>query len=206
MSHAATQASCLSREYGRPMSQSDHSSREALRHTLSENLQREQFEGWWLESQKRLLARATWLTGSPDRGLDLVQDLAVLALRQFDRRPFSTAEEFSRWAYLRLRWMALDRLRLNQRRGSESLSARVQDPPTSREVSAILLSALKRGLRDLPTRQKTVLKRVWAGRTTREIAADLGITEATVRSSLRHARLRLAGHLPSSEVDEGKGG
>ncbi|MFI5546105.1 RNA polymerase sigma factor [Streptomyces sp. NPDC051815] len=43
----------------------------------------------------------------------------------------------------------------------------------------------------LPEAQRTVLRLVYAGMRTREIASELGMPEATVRSNLRHARARL---------------
>ncbi|MGX1886301.1 RNA polymerase sigma factor [Streptomyces sp. NPDC055287] len=61
--------------------------------------------------------------------------------------------------------------------------------------------AAMRLISKLPERQQAVLAYSVDGATTREIAHRLGITEATVRSTLRHARTRLARMLDCPAAD-----
>lgn len=61
------------------------------------------------------------------------------------------------------------------------------DPITLAEGQQNVLSVFRR----LPLMQRLVLALIYDGFTCREIAEMLGITEATVRSHLRHARNNL---------------
>jgi RNA polymerase sigma factor (sigma-70 family) len=58
-------------------------------------------------------------------------------------------------------------------------------------------------LNELSPRERQVMAMVYDGDTTAEIAHELGATQATVRSTLRNARRKLAHHRPSRPDDAG---
>jgi RNA polymerase sigma factor (sigma-70 family) len=139
---------------------------------------------------------------------EAVQDVAVLALRRLYQPNFlSKEEDFARWAFSRLRWLALDAHITKARRAHYVLlpietAERLLWRQPAQEASAILNLVLERGIKELPDRQKAVFFHVLSGRSTHEIAARLGISEATVRSLLRFARLRLVDLLGVSNEDK----
>jgi RNA polymerase sigma-70 factor (ECF subfamily) len=151
-----------------------------------------EIERWWLEIEAKLLNRARMLTHSAEDAKDLVQDVALLTLTTKHR--FATREDFTAWAFTRLHWRALDHLRsasMRQRRLQFFWRSQpqAQEPHYERELDSQRALA---ALADLPPRQQDILRSSLEGRPTEEIALRLGITEATVRSLRRFARLRLA--------------
>lgn len=167
-------------------------------HEVDEGL----FARWWVQVFPRLLMRATWLTGSRDVALDLVQDLAVLALRRLRDPGFPTEVEFQQWAYQRLRWLFLDLQRSRGRRPvlQQLDSDDIGQWAAPRQEGRALVGELSRRVELLPPRQRAVLEEVLLGYSTEEIARKLGIKQATVRSSLRHARSFLAEPLLGSQA------
>lgn len=140
---------------------------------------------WWRAAEPGLLRLASRYTGSIDSARDLVQDVAVLAIQREGR--FGSEEDFQRWARARIRWFALDYLRLQRRYSSgvpdTATPANVDDRLAAEEI-LIAVNAL-------PNRQRDVVRRMIAGEEIRAIAKALGIAEATVRSVQRFARQSL---------------
>lgn len=167
----------------------------------------EDFREWWMHLYPRLLGRASRLSG-PSEASDIVQDVAVLALRKLQREerfPFPDQEAFDKWAYSCLRYRALDRLRaaargkqLNESKTMEPF----QEPPQHHWVT--LRHGLSQALRSLPERQQAVMRALVAGQTTTEIANDLGIEEATVRSLRRYARRHLVKFFEENDVGQAR--
>ena len=132
---------------------------------------------------------------------DLVQDVAVLALRlgvQFD---FDSQEAFQRWALRRIRWYALDYLKNSMRLVTigdgaqlEFSSAEGADPMNAAATTRAITDALNA----LPPRQRAVATRKLQGEVNSEIASHLKITESTVRSLWRFARQRMVSEWPDN--------
>ena len=144
------------------------------------------FAEWWSAVEPTVISLGRRLLGSTDAARDLAQDVAVGALLRFDI--FRDATHFRAWILNRSRWLALDRIRVHRReRANEHATAPgVEAYGVSPELDQIM-----RLIGALPERQQTVLLGSIEGRTASETAATLGVTPATVRSLLRHARLRL---------------
>lgn len=150
----------------------------------------EEFEQWWSELEPQIFRTATRLSVFRDQAEDLVHDIAVLALRDLSR--FPSREDFARWAFKRLRWLAIDAYRAREKREPWTESMDLWHPSPPDQENVLLLQPISEAIRQLPDRQKKVIVQTAQGRTTGEIAEDLGVTEATVRSLRRFARNRLA--------------
>lgn len=167
------------------------------------SLSGEEFKEWWVSIYPRLLARAGRLAGASEAP-DIVQDVAILALRKLkraERRPFPSQQDFNHWAYSCVRYRALDRLRAFSR-GTELLeeAKHPQDPVQYKRV--VLRGTLLKALGNLTDRQRMVVRGFVGGKTTREIAEELGVEEATVRSVRRFAKHRLVEFFEENEVNQ----
>lgn len=143
------------------------------------------FEDWWPRiepSLRRVLARF-----SPITAFDTVQDVAVLALRNWDR--FSSYEDFARWCHVRAKWLALDELARTRRRPKvpiETVDARLtinESPDFSDMISLV---------ERLPQRQREVVSYMLLGYKTGEVARFMKITDSAVRSHWRFAQASLS--------------
>jgi RNA polymerase sigma-70 factor (ECF subfamily) len=146
------------------------------------------FEGWWraIEPKVRRLGRA--LLRSGEAAQDLSQEVAVAALMKYP--DFRNGEHFAGWVMTRARWLALDRLRMERHAWPLEAVPASQDAPAAEDDGA--LRDIFRAISRLPERQQVVTLRTIEGYSAAEIGRELGIAEATVRSLLRHARLKLA--------------
>ncbi len=156
----------------------------------------QEFGQWWAESEPELLGAARRQGIDPDNSRDVVQDLAVLAIKNYQR--FSEKEEFRRWAFARLHWLILDRFRLAQRAAGGS--ADVEVPVDAKQENETLVREMLELVGTLPTRQRQVMMMTIQGHSPAAIAAKLGITGATVRSLRRFGRSHLAVMLAKKDL------
>ncbi len=137
----------------------------------------------------------TLVVGDPDAAADAVQDAFLQAHRHWAR--VSTLEDPAGW----VRHAALNRVR-NQCRGKRRLAAALprlvrSDPPVLEPAEAVDVVP---ALAALPPQQRAAVALYYLlDQPTSAIAESMGITEATVRSHLRNARLRLAGSLAKED-------
>jgi RNA polymerase sigma-70 factor, ECF subfamily len=147
---------------------------------------------WWGEIEPRIIALGQRYLDSHDAALDLAQDVAFQAFMEIDR--FTDAQHFTAWTMTRARWLALDQLKVRRRvRAMDHLSETdlAVVGQESREAED-LLGEVRNVVATLPPRQRVVLERTIDGASISEIARELAVSEATVRSLLRHARYRLS--------------
>lgn len=162
----------------------------------------EGFIEWWTKLEPSLLRVARWHLRSDEGAQDVVQDVAVLALRNADR--FADAGEFQKWAYARLHWLVLGRRRAfgATKQGKMKALDEVSEPwalPT--QLNTTIIGDL---ISKLPVRQRAVLERTLEGASDREIAETLNVDEATVRSLRRFARKRMSMLLQGLEKENQK--
>jgi RNA polymerase sigma factor (sigma-70 family) len=149
----------------------------------------ELFTQWWSVVEPRLISLGERYLASAEAARDLAQDVAIAAYRGFDS--FRDQNHFNAWVLNRAKWFALDQIR-SSRRASRFLWEGVSPP--DREAPLYLtawLGEVAEALDELPQAQKDALKLAVEGYSSHEIALRLGVTEATVRSLRRHARIRL---------------
>jgi RNA polymerase sigma factor (sigma-70 family) len=142
------------------------------------------FENWWIEIQPTLQRVLTRIVGV--RGIDIAQDVAVLALRNFDR--FGSYGDFARWCIVRGKWLALDelgRMRAHPEEPIESVQAQLVAEERSELVDILPL------IEQLPDRQRSVVVYKLMGYRTDEIAEVMGIEDSAVRSHWRFAQQSL---------------
>jgi RNA polymerase sigma-70 factor (ECF subfamily) len=133
----------------------------------------------------------TILAGDAETAADAVQDAFVQAHRHWAQ--VSRFDNPAAW----IRHAAINRLR-NQRRGHNRMLAalpRLLRQEESMEEATVTVD-LPSVLATLPEQQRAVVILYYLlEQPTSAVADTLGVTEATVRSHLRHARVRLAGSL-----------
>jgi RNA polymerase sigma factor (sigma-70 family) len=143
---------------------------------------------WWKEEQPKLIGLARSYLRSGELAEDVVQNLAILCLER--QQSFASREDFARWARTRVRWMCIDQLRYTVRFShDQSIDSRASAPNQEDRLNA---TELVEAVNALPPRQRSVMRLTVAGATNPEIARQLGITEATVRSLQRFGRHALA--------------
>jgi RNA polymerase sigma-70 factor (ECF subfamily) len=138
------------------------------------------FRRYYGEVYRYLLRR----TGDPGEAEELTQRVfadAAAAEQQLDRdeRPLLP------WllAVARRRWV--DELR-RRRRGQKALETAAVGAERAAPSDEELAEALRRGLARLPERQReVVVRRLWRGRSFRDIASELGLSEGAVKMRFR---------------------
>jgi RNA polymerase sigma factor (sigma-70 family) len=133
----------------------------------------------------------TILAGDAEAAADAVQDAFVQAHRHWAR--VSRLEDPAGW----VRHAAINRVR-NQRRGHNRMTAalprllRQEDSMAEPTAGATATADLVPMLAALPEQQRAAVTLYYLlDQPTSTVAGILGVTEATVRSHLRNARLRL---------------
>jgi RNA polymerase sigma factor (sigma-70 family) len=149
---------------------------------------------WWTELEPSLKRLAQRYAVDSESASDLVQDLALLVLQKGIR--FDNRDAFAGWARARLRWLALDRLRLRTRLGG---GRPPEQPVAPTQEQRLIAAEVWQSVSRLPHRQQTVMRLTLRGLSNAEISEEMGITEATVRSLLRFARQELAAALSEDE-------
>jgi RNA polymerase sigma-70 factor (ECF subfamily) len=132
---------------------------------------------------------------------DVVQEAMLEALVHWDK--IGEPVPWLRTVVLRKYW-ALAR---NRKLEVPLEEAGVDDPVTGSDLGiyADEEQQVLRVLRELPSQQRAVTALCYDGMETHEIAELVGISPATVRSHLRHARATLKGRLGSKVVLSGMG-
>ncbi len=70
---------------------------------MSQVTQWQNFGQWWVELEPELLRAARRYGAKAGEPQDIVQDLAVVAVKNYAR--FSEKEEFRRWAFAKIHWL-----------------------------------------------------------------------------------------------------
>ncbi|MGW2911246.1 RNA polymerase sigma factor [Streptomyces asoensis] len=142
---------------------------------------------YWHAHRDRLVAIGIMAGVSREQAEDAVQEAWLKAMKQPDsiRNPQA-------WFPTVIRHKILDEARkwhkrLWRPRLDSELPLPASCPSEQKEAVLAVLGAIPR----LPTRQRLVIQLAAQELTPKEIAAELGMQEATVRSHLRHARNRL---------------
>ncbi len=149
--------------------------------------EQERFLAWWAPVEGTIVAIAMKILSSSDLAAEVAQDIAVAAWQ--GRSRFDTAEDLQRWCVKRGKWLALDRFRLRKRRLGllRRYTARLRPPSPPADDILDLAEHVDR----LPDRQRRVIKAYFEGRSDGQVAAELGVERATVRSLRRYALQRL---------------
>jgi RNA polymerase sigma factor (sigma-70 family) len=148
----------------------------------------QEFGEWWVDIEPELLNAARRYGGAAGDPKDVVQDLAVLAVKNY--RKFSERDEFRRWAFARLHWLLLDGIRSRKRGlGDSSDMILATEPSQENELFAREMLEL---VRTLPKRQLKVISRTIQGQSVEDIAKEMNIAQPTVRSLRRFGRNQLA--------------
>ena len=160
-----------------------------------------EFEKWWIETEPRLLHTARQYTSSLEDAQDVVQQIAVVAIKKLDS--FGSIEEFRGWAYSRARWRAIDQLRKSIRH--EPLEASVELGTNPIQEQSVIIADVLQLVAQLPRRQQEVMTSIIEGQTDSQIAKKLQITEPSVRSLKRFARAKLTTLLSTMEGGDHNG-
>ena len=156
---------------------------------MRQSTQLRDFAQWWVELEPEMLRAARRYGSSINDPDDVVQDLAVLALKHDYK--FSEKEDFKRWAFARIHWLLLDRLRA--RRGvSVEMLPELTLPEGPNQEKEVIADEILQLVRTLPKRQLNVIWRTIQGHSVESIAKEMGISEATVRSLRRFGRSHFA--------------
>src|SRR5882762_5338411 len=156
---------------------------------MRQSTQLRDFAQWGVELEPEMLRAARRYGSSINDRDDVVQDVALLALKRHDK--FSEKEDFRRWAFARIHWLLLDRLRA--RRGvSVEVLPELTLPEAPNQEKEVIADEILKLVRTLPKRQLEVIWGTIQGHPVKAIAKEMGISEATVRSLKRFGRSHLA--------------
>jgi RNA polymerase sigma factor (sigma-70 family) len=161
---------------------------------------RERFTEWVKKSHEKLSRAARVFGRSSDvDAADIVQETLMGVLQHWEE--FDSYDKFLAYCLVRVRWRALDFVRNRARHSRERLESDLSDTerawvlqqPDNQDPEGMLMAEqLMSMIKQLPPRSRQVLLLSANGLNSFEIAKQLGITPASVRSLLRHARYRLA--------------
>ena len=162
-------------------------------------LGKEEFVEWWETARPELgkvLAPAS-SAGKVEQD-DLEQDLAYLAWIR--RSHFTDFEHFRRWLMLHARWRLIDELRARSQRAHKHQIAKLQETATEPvQEHKVMFRELSKAVESLAPQQRAVIQGLLEGKSQRELAAELKVKEATVRSLGRFGRARLAAILDKGD-------
>lgn len=139
------------------------------------------FVQWW-ESVRPYVLKTLRRYGTLVDIADLEQELAYIAWEK--RFTFVSLEHFHRWLVQRARWLALDKLRANQRARRFFTEAAEGEQTTidpSQEHSVVLHEVLD-AINQLPLQQRLVVLGMLEGKDDKRLAKELNVDEGTVRS------------------------
>jgi RNA polymerase sigma-70 factor (ECF subfamily) len=156
------------------------------------------FEGFVSETKRGLMGQAYLYTSNLPEAEDLLQETYVRAWRNWRR--VSQLDDPPAWARRVLGNLAVDRWRKHGRRRRRLAATGSLRTETEAVGSGRL--ELAEALRSLPPKQRRALiLQAVVGLTIAEIGADMGATEATVRSWLSRARATMAELLAQTSAD-----
>ncbi|MFN0137136.1 MAG: RNA polymerase sigma factor [Phycisphaerae bacterium] len=148
---------------------------------------RDRFAEWWPVVESAVRGVAQRYLGASDVD-DFLQDIAIACVIASADGAFADAGGLRAWAERRAKWRVFDWLRHSRHaRRADAVGSSVSGPDRSPGVVEIMELIDK-----LPARQRDIMQMCLAGNSTEDVAKRLGIAEASVRSSLRHARACLA--------------
>lgn len=158
---------------------------------------KERFAEWWGAAHEVVALEAKRWLGSDHAVEEVMQDVALVAWSKLDT--ISSAAHFRHWCRTAVRWIAIDRMRRQQRRvafltGTFPKLGRVRPPAEPDEVID-LVDQIER----LPKNQRYVLRAYLHGQSDRITAERLQVKEPSVRSLRRHAVKRLGEVLGGEE-------
>lgn len=150
---------------------------------------------WWDSVSEKVFLTALRYTQVREDAEDIMQDVALAAYVNFF--DFVDQEHFQRWIITRIKWRCIDYLRGRVRETSFNEDYAYSNQYTKRPPENALMAwqEISQAMENLSPRQKQVLQAYLAGKSNKEIAYELKISEPTVRSFLRFARLKLAKQL-----------
>jgi RNA polymerase sigma factor (sigma-70 family) len=157
----------------------------------------QEFARWWVELEPELLRAARRYGGAAGDPQDVVQDLAVLAIKNYPR--FSQKEDFRRWAFARIHWLLLDGLRARKALSVKEPSDLALGVSPNQEPE-VLGHEIMELVRTLPKRQLKVILLTIQGHSVEAIAKEMKISRPTVRSLRRFGRSRLAMLLANKDL------
>jgi RNA polymerase sigma-70 factor (ECF subfamily) len=155
------------------------------------------FDDFFAAQYRPLLALATALTGSRATGEDVVQEALYAASRSWAK--VSGYDDPAQWArgVVMRRASNVRRGRFREVRALRRLGSRREERD---DLPEIVGDGFWNAVRQLPRRQREcVALHYLEDRSTTDIAATLGIAEATVRVHLHGARMTLASTLKEEE-------
>lgn len=157
-----------------------------------------EFVNWWVIIEPELLRTARRYNISAEAARDVVQDVAVLSIRDYAR--FTNQHDFRQWVHARLHWLLLDEVRENRAKAVETSEIALEHsiPPT--QEKDLIISEIQRLVDQLPKRQRAAMIGMLEGRSPTTIAREMNVEVATVRSLQRFAKKRLVQLLTEQEV------
>lgn len=158
----------------------------------------EEFARWWVTLEPGFIRTARRYGLSNEEASDVVQDVAVLAIR--NQGQFDNVQDFRNWAFARLHWLLLDEIRHRRNRPTESLAGSVEPSIPPAQEHDFIVNELRRLIDQLPKQQRAALVGMLDGRSPAAIAQELNVKEATVRSLQRFGRQKLVSLLTEKEA------
>lgn len=161
-----------------------------------QNADREKVAEWVRKARPLLLGSIRRFGASPADAEDILQDTLIGALPYLPE--IETFEAFVSFVKVRARWRSFDAWRSRRfggtpRTESLDLHPEAADRPAGGDPEFSLRQRqLWEAVQKLPPRSRQVMERAVQGMSSIEIAREMNITPASVRSLLRHARHRLA--------------
>ena len=167
------------------------------------------FLEWWLKVEAHLLQALRKKGLAIDVAQDIIQEVAVIVVREVQAAGsyeeflgrFRSLPEFLSWTRVRAGWLLLDKLRLDRRLRTAISKEQTASEPAQQEWTAYI-EELRALIKDLPERQRHAITGLLEGLPPAEIARQMGISSASVRSLQRFGRVRLAGTLGGESARE----
>ena len=160
------------------------------------------FVQWWELVRPHLLKILKRYAASLVSVTDVEQDLAYMAWKERSR--FSDLEHFRRWVIQRAMWRALDELRASRK--AHQVFSQIAEGEEMRvepmQEHIVARREISDAIKLLPPQQQVVIRGLFKGKSDRELAMELKIDEASVRSLRRFGRVRLQSILGRREVTE----
>jgi RNA polymerase sigma factor (sigma-70 family) len=166
-------------------------------------LEEQEFISWWAITRHEVGKRLAKYREVIRSVRDLEQDVASIAWEKKDS--FSDPDFFRRWIVQKAEWLALDELR-SSRRAREVFSQMeegIEGKVGLTQERRVVLREIAEAIGKLPPQQRAVVKGMFEGKTETQLAQELNIKEATVRSLRRFGRMELLRLLTTTQEGHG---